>query len=114
MKKRRDGNPEARLHRIGIAHDYLGVGRNVFNELFRPCVTVIEITPQVKLVDREEMDALIGIVKQACGRPPIAGALERLIRKLSDSSADNAEPKTSIDEPEDGEQEGLPGQRKDA
>jgi len=90
MKKRQDRSAAARLFRIGMAHDYFGVGRNVFDELFRPCLTIIEITPQVKLVDGNEMDTLIEIVKLLRSRPHITGALLRLIRKISDSSADRA------------------------
>ena len=90
MKKRQDRSAAARLFRIGMAHDYFGVGRNIFDELFRPCLTIIEITPQVKLVDGNEMDTLIEIVKLVRCRPHITGALLRLIRKISDSSAVNA------------------------
>jgi hypothetical protein len=46
-----------RLLRLRIAPAYLGVNKNVFNKLVRPCVRVITIGKRGIAFDRLELDA---------------------------------------------------------
>lgn len=57
---------DQRWIRIGVAHEYLGIGRDLFNERVRPHVRVMQLSPQTKVVPRADLDAIADVLESAC------------------------------------------------
>lgn len=52
--------------RIGVAHEYLGIGRDLFTERVRPHVRVMQLSPPINVMPRADLDAIAAVLESAC------------------------------------------------
>jgi len=86
---------QPRIIRVGQAHTYCGMGRELFAEQIRPFVSEIEMGKQGVGFDRLELDAALDEYISRRGRAPAKKRSDSKCRKMGTVSAFGAAPGTS-------------------
>lgn len=83
---------DQRWIRIGIAHEYLGIGRDLFTERVRPHVRVMQLSPQTKVVPRTDLEAIAAVLESACdGASRDGGTLWDALEAKASASIDKVD-----------------------